>query len=117
MLGRRGGALMAVEIGRLPPIALFHIAWIDTPPHQLVTDAERGKEAFRLRSQARDGIAVEVVVMVVRQNDAGQWRQFVDVDRRSMESCWAGPLHRRRPLREYRIGEPVSSAQFQKHGG
>jgi pyruvate-formate lyase len=65
---------------------------------------------------AQDGVAVEVVVMVMRQDDRTQRRQRVDAERRRMEAFRAGPWHRRRAFRKHGVGQPPAAVQLHQQG-
>ena len=117
VLARGGGQAQAAGLGRLPPVQLFDLAGVHTPGDQLVADAERCNEARGLASQLHYRGMVEMVIVVVREDHAGDGRQFVDADRRCVEARRAHPLHRRGALGEHRIGQPVLAAQLQQDRG
>ncbi|MNI29746.1 hypothetical protein D3C73_835690 [compost metagenome] len=94
MLAGRGGQAQASGFGGLPPVQLFDLGRIHAPGNQLVAHTQRRDEARGLAGQLHHGRVVEVVVVVVREDDAGNRRQFVDADRRCMEARRAHPLHR-----------------------
>ncbi|VVE20036.1 hypothetical protein PAN31108_03077 [Pandoraea anhela] len=104
-----------VDERRLPPIQLHHFARVDTPCDQLIAHPQRRNEATRFPSKRGDGVPIQMVVVIVREDDAGDGRQRVDADGRRMKACRAEPLQRRGAFREDRVGDPELAAQFHEH--
>jgi hypothetical protein len=78
----------------VPPVELPDPGRVHAPRDQALAHAQRRDEDFDLRREPRDGGAVQVVEVVVRQDHALDGRQLVDVDGRRMKPLRAGPLHR-----------------------
>ena len=113
VLGRRRHQLDAVDVGGLPPRQLPHLAGRDAPRDQPVAHAQRRDEMLGLAGQRQHGGVVQVVVVVVRQDDALDRRQLFYADGRLVETGRTGPLHRRRALGKHGIGQPQFAVQLQ----
>ena len=116
MLGRRGQQAYAIDLRALPPAQLTHLVSRNTPGNQAVAHAQRGDEHLGPGRQRHDRRMIEVVVMVVRQDDALKRRQVLHADRRLVETLGTGPLHRRGAFREHRVGEPEAAVKLEQHG-
>ena len=95
MLRRRGGDRDAVHVRRLPPIQLGDPLGGDAPLLEVRADAQRGDEWNRRLRQRADRRAIEVVVVIVRDDHRIEWRQRGQRCRRRMESLGAGERERR----------------------
>ena len=82
MLRRRGGELHAIDDRALPPVELPDLLAIDAPFDQSIADAERREEQVRRLRERAHRVAIEVIVVIVRQEHATQRRQVLERDRR-----------------------------------
>ncbi len=117
MLRRGGGELQAGDADRLPPIQLPYLGRVHAPAHQQVAHAQRGDKHADTVGQRADGGAVEMVVVVMRQDHPGQRRQRIQCNRRGVETLGPGEWHRRGAFGKHRVGQPQPARQLHQQRG
>ena len=117
MLCRRGHQLQPADGGALPPVQLLHLGRRHAPADEPVAHAQRRDEVLRLGRKLLDGCVVQVVVVVVRQDHAGNGRQLVNRDGRRMKTLGAQELERRGALGKHRVGQPELAVDLKEQGG
>ena len=75
---RRRDDLDGTCLCRLPPVELAYAALFDAPPRDYT---ERHDEHSGLRPERDDGVAVEMIVVIVRDEHCIERRQIAQVDR------------------------------------
>src|SRR5918996_3932598 len=83
---------------RLFPVELRDALWRDVPFLQPPADAEAGNERYATRAEHADHAAIEMIVMVVRNDDGIERRQIIQRQRWWVEPSRAGEADRRDPL-------------------
>ncbi|MNN33244.1 hypothetical protein D3C81_1469960 [compost metagenome] len=117
VLSRGGDKTYALDLAFLPPVQLPHLRRCYAPGHQQVAYAQRRQEHTRARCQLANRLFVQMIEVIVGQYHRSQRRQLVQRQGRRMEAQWAGPLHRRGALGEYRVGNKEAPAQLEQHRG
>ena len=116
MLGRCRRERQTVDLHTLPPVELAYLRRVDTPFDQPVADAQRRQKHARGGGEREHRLAVQMVVVVVRQNHAAQRRQVGERNGRRMKAFGTEPPERRCTFGENRIGQPELTAQLEQHG-
>src|SRR5262245_42009465 len=63
-----------------------------------------------------DGARIEMVVVNVREQDNGEWRERVEIEVRRHQAARTEPLQRRRTFAPHRIGKDVHWPELQQCG-
>ncbi|MNE39328.1 hypothetical protein D3C80_1332770 [compost metagenome] len=117
MLCWRGHETNTLDPGFLPPVQLLHLGCWHPPIDQQVTKPQRRDEVLGTVGQLPDGVLIEVIIVVMGKDHCCQRRQFIERERRLVESLRPGPLHRRGALGKHRVGDKKTFAQLEQYRG
>ncbi len=109
MLRGRRRELQTADRGGLPPVELPHLVRGHAPVDEPIADAQGREEVLHPGRECPDGVAVEMVVVVMREDHALDVGQVRKRDGRRVEALRSDPLHRRGALREDRVREPEAA--------
>ena len=113
---RRADELDAAERCALPPLHLLDLRQRHAPALEVGADAERHEEARAARRQVLDGLHVEVVVVIVRDEHRVDLRQVGERDRRRMEAL-RPDRDRRHALGEDRVEQQAQPVDLDIDAG
>src|SRR5215831_8549318 len=111
MLRRRSRDGHGLHLGVLPPVELRNSPRRNTPAFQASAYAERrdDRRVGARFGERQNGWAVQMIVMIMRQDDRIERRQRGEGSRRRMEALRAGESHRGDTIAPDRIGQNANT--------
>jgi hypothetical protein len=119
MLRRRGGDRDAIQIGHVPPIQFRDACRWNPPTLEPLADAERCDDPRRglHLGERKDRRAIQVIVVVVRQDDAVDRRQRVERSRRRVKPLRTRKWQRGHTVAPDGISEDAHAIDFDEQRG